>query len=290
MKKSISLLATAALVALSLPLTTNAATQVYDLKADWSDTQNPNGAWSYRDPGGALLSIDPFPWSYTCESSEAIARASEVSVVPGILELGDIYVMPGGCGITVRWTAPVNGTINVSGNSWGCAGIAWTVTHNATALSSGETWHTFNTRVLPYQFTSGSGGAAALQNIAVQAGDKVDLILSGFLICFAPDGLNFTITLTTDSLDPVAAIEHLALTVVEMNLQNGIENSLDSKLDAAVNALVDANFNNDGAACNSLAAFISAVEAQRGNKITRAQADQLISAAQAIRDQLHCSN
>ena len=67
-----------------------------------------------------------------------------------------------------------------------------------------------------------------------------------------------------------------------MNLQNGIENSLDGKLDAALAALEDANVNNDGAALNSLAAFINAVEAQRGNKITSAQADELIAAAQEI--------
>ena len=75
-----------------------------------------------------------------------------------------------------------------------------------------------------------------------------------------------------------------------MNLQNGIENSLDSKLDAAVGALIDVNVNNDGAACNSLAAFINAVEAQRGNKLTDAQADQLIASAQQIRALLNCGN
>ena len=97
-------------------------------------------------------------------------------------------------------------------------------------------------------------------------------------------GVNFTITLTPDSVDPVPAIEALATTVVEMNLQNGIENSIDSKLAAAVAALVDANVNNDGAA------FINAVEAQRGNKITSAQADQLITAAQGIQGMLNCGN
>ena len=74
--------------------------------------------------------------------------------------------------------------------------------------------------------------------------------------------------------------------VVEMNLQNGIENSLDSKLDAALDALDDVNLNNDGAARNSLQAFINAVEAQRGNKLTDAQADQLIGSAQEIQASL----
>ena len=53
--------------------------------------------------------------------------------------------------------------------------------------------------------------------------------------------------------------------------------------------LDNANVNND-AACNSLAAFISAVEAQRGNKVTSAQADQLIASAQQIQALLNCGN
>jgi hypothetical protein len=49
-----------------------------------------------------------------------------------------------------------------------------------------------------------------------------------------------------------------------------------------VNALTDANFNNDVAAGNSLEAFINAVEAQRGRKITSAGADKLIASAHEI--------
>lgn len=86
--------------------------------------------------------------------------------------------------------------------------------------------------------------------------------------------------------DPIQLIEALIDTVTGMNLQQGIDNSLDAKLDAALNALDDVNANNDAAAINTLQAFISAVEAQRDNKITSAQADELIAAAQAIIDLL----
>ena len=61
-----------------------------------------------------------------------------------------------------------------------------------------------------------------------------------------------------------------------LNLANGIDNSLDAKLDAALLALDDINENNDVAACNSLEAFISAVEVQSGNKITVEDANDLI--------------
>ena len=291
MNKNILLLSTIMVFTQALPVISNAATQVYDLKTDWSDAANPNGPWSYRDSGGALLSNESLPWSYSCEGFEAIARTTEASVVPGVFELGDIYVLHGGCGITVRWAAPASGTVDLSGNTWGCAGILWKLQLNGNILSGAE--NSGGPRSAPYQFSSGSGGSAALQNIEVQAGDHVELFVWGYLVCFESDprdGLNLTITLTTASIDPIASIESLADAVSEINLQNNIENSLDSKLDAALNALNDANINNDAAACNSLAAFISAVEAQRDNKITSAQADQLINSAQEIQAQLNCTN
>lgn len=71
------------------------------------------------------------------------------------------------------------------------------------------------------------------------------------------------------------------LCFLSSNLQ-GIENSLDAKLDAAINTLNDLNTNNNGAAINTLQAFINAVEAQRGNKITNEQADALTQKAQEI--------
>lgn len=83
-------------------------------------------------------------------------------------------------------------------------------------------------------------------------------------------------------LEPEVLIVQLVDKVAEMNLQQGIDNSLDVKLDAALNALDDINQNNDVAAINSLNAFINAVEAQRDQKITSAQADELIGDATDI--------
>jgi hypothetical protein len=321
MKTKINTLLGAVLSLLVLTVTANAATQVYDLKTDWSDTQNPNGTWSYRQ-GESLLINNPFAWvgaGYTgcspaCQLPPSVPTIEKVAggvkayaftyVYPGVLEDGDVLVFSGNGG-NILWTAPKSGTINISGNVWSAdenflcfidengvmhgTGGYWTLTHNGSSLSGGSVMSSLcvsdNPKGSPDYFSSGSGGTAALQNISVVAGDQVVLALSG-----NPVGVNFTITLTPDSVDPVAAIEGLAITVINMNLQNGIENSLDSKLDAAVNALVDANFNNDSAACNSLAAFINAVQAQRGKKITNAQADQLISAAQQIKSMLNCGN
>ena len=88
------------------------------------------------------------------------------------------------------------------------------------------------------------------------------------------------------NIPPREATQNLINDVIALNLQQGISNSLDAKLEAVIAALEDVNSNNDVAAINSLGAFIAAVEAQSGQKITTAAADALILAAQAIIDAL----
>jgi hypothetical protein len=91
-----------------------------------------------------------------------------------------------------------------------------------------------------------------------------------------------TIKYSQSPTTPSEAIEDLIILIENMNLQQGIDNSLDAKLNAVVNALDDVNENNDVAAINALGAFINAVEAQRGNRISDEDADALIAAAQDI--------
>lgn len=81
-------------------------------------------------------------------------------------------------------------------------------------------------------------------------------------------------------------IANVVSMVIELNLQQGISNALDRKLDNVLNVLEEVNTNNDASAINTLYAFIYSVEAQRGNKISDADADDLIVAAQAIIDRL----
>jgi len=65
----------------------------------------------------------------------------------------------------------------------------------------------------------------------------------------------------------------------ELNLHGGTTNSLLAKLEAALEKLEDSN---DATAVNLLEAFINAVEAQSGKKISEADADELIAAAEEI--------
>jgi hypothetical protein len=85
--------------------------------------------------------------------------------------------------------------------------------------------------------------------------------------------------------DPIELLDMLADDVIDLNLRRGIENSLLAKIDTAIAKLEDGNAKNDKAAVRILRAFINAVKAQKGKKIS-ANADDLIEAAQQIIDML----
>ena len=85
--------------------------------------------------------------------------------------------------------------------------------------------------------------------------------------------------------DPIELLDMLADDVIDLNLRRGIENSLLAKIDAAIAKLEDDNPKNDRAAVRILRAFINAVKAQSGRKIS-GNADDLIAAAQQIIDML----
>jgi hypothetical protein len=78
------------------------------------------------------------------------------------------------------------------------------------------------------------------------------------------------------------AIQSMASTVQSFNLQQGITNSLDAKIQNALDAISAANAGARSDTANKLGAFINSVEAQRGNKITNAQADTLEALARRI--------
>lgn len=96
------------------------------------------------------------------------------------------------------------------------------------------------------------------------------------------DGASGTNTFAVNIETPAQAIQDLVITVEGFNLQQGIENSLDQKLQNAVDSLNAENAGNRQDAINKLNAFISSVEAQRGNQLTNSQADLLIAAANKI--------
>jgi hypothetical protein len=117
-----------------------AAETTYDLNRDWSDTQNPNGAWSYCQSNSPISVFQKFWWgqsgwgyhtigdgciikgSYfaglTDPSGNVIAPAFDWQ--PGDVMLHALSRPYGGettC-VNVKWTSPGDGFINISGRAW----------------------------------------------------------------------------------------------------------------------------------------------------------------------------
>ncbi|WP_177419403.1 LamG domain-containing protein [endosymbiont of Lamellibrachia barhami] len=89
-----------------------------------------------------------------------------------------------------------------------------------------------------------------------------------------------------EGVPPADMLTDVVQTIVTLNIQEGLANSLDAKLDSAIGALDDVNTDNDVSAVNRLYALISAIEAQRGKKITDTDADLLIAATHAVIEKL----
>ena len=81
---------------------------------------------------------------------------------------------------------------------------------------------------------------------------------------------------------PAQAIDELSSLVAAYNIQQGLGGSLDAKLQNVQAALEAVNAGQREDAASKLAAFINAVEAQRGKELTDAQADQLEALARRI--------
>lgn len=131
-----------------------------------------------------------------------------------------------------------------------------------------------------YAWIFGDGGVAsgtAANHTYVSAGTfQVTLTVTD------NDGATGTATVTATVETPSQAINDLIAVVESMNLAQGIENALDVKLQNAAAALDAENAANRADAVNKLYAFVSATQAQSGNKLTVVQANQLITAANRI--------
>ncbi|MBP7949792.1 MAG: hypothetical protein KA004_09065 [Verrucomicrobiales bacterium] len=179
----------------------SAEMEIWDLKKDWSDAANPNGVWSLNEGGNPLplsqqlVAIDgwggPQPaWAETATGNHFLPlwyRSTGNEPFPADVLAGDVVMhsidptngVGNGEG-NVTWTSPVTGTVSIAGGAWMIREIGrgndWKLYKNATLLSSGhiQSGDAYN-RANPSAFRSGSGGVAAVQNIAVVPGDVLKL-------------------------------------------------------------------------------------------------------------------
>lgn len=193
------------------------AVVIYDLAADWSDSSNPNGVWSYNDSGGTAVTPFQSDWDNTHFNYTQGAWASTSTSVP----MWAKSVNPNGDGLTggdsgknldwpsgrvgthgpsaVTWTSPIAGIIDITGGLWmmrtttPSRTMPWEILFNTTSLTGGTLTQGTSSSGSTININTGSGGAGVLTNIAVALGDTVTLkLVNSGTNDFV--GVDFTIT------------------------------------------------------------------------------------------------
>jgi len=211
---------------------------IFDLATDWSDTQNPNGAWTYTGNNGTVLATNQADWDTTSVifGSPQKAWANSTFPDPGHVPMWfkrtsdstqlDIAVggvgMHGSEGFTnafvgVSWTSPTNGTVDITGGVWQAIKVTddgvggnhqnrnsdWRVSLNGLELTGGNVSGTDAFSSLsPFDLLSGSGGATALSNLAISASDVITLEFISPNSFATFNGVDFTISLEADAAVP----------------------------------------------------------------------------------------
>jgi hypothetical protein len=209
--------------AIGISLSDPAAAQtVYDLGADWSEGSNPNGVWSYRHGTLALAHVASWePGAFTAPQPGWAQSGTSTSRIPFWFKSvatptfpftdwlpGDVLVHTrddtNGIGTgtgNVAWTSPILGTVDVTGYVWMARDIGrsneWSVWLGGTQLTSGmvASGDPYS-RATPFDLAAGSGGASALDDVAVAPGDVVMLQVARTSFYGDFVGVNLTITAT----------------------------------------------------------------------------------------------
>ena len=161
----------------------------FDVLADWSDTSNPNGAWSY-ELRGTLASSQTTGATWGNGSFEGWSRVTTTERSPGEGDwtAGDVLGhSPATMGetIAIAWTSPAYGTVDITGGIWdgGTQEFrfnVWSLTKNDVTLTDGSIPSTnsdsYNS-VTPFDFLTGSGGSSAITGIDLAEGDIVRLVV-----------------------------------------------------------------------------------------------------------------
>jgi hypothetical protein len=199
-----------------------AAAAVYDLRADWSDSANPNGVWTFREGLAALphvaswepgaFSADQPGWARSGTSTSRIPFWFKASATPSFSDTdwlpGDVLVHSrddaNGIGTgegNVVFTSPTAALVNVTGSVWMARDIgrsnAWSLSRNGTVLTSGTvaSGDPYG-RATPLDLAAGSGGPSALTGIYLGPGDTLSLSVVKTSVFGDFVGVNLTVTTT----------------------------------------------------------------------------------------------
>ncbi|USN98619.1 MAG: hypothetical protein H6810_10670 [Phycisphaeraceae bacterium] len=197
--------------------------QTWDLVADWSDTDNPNGPWSYNGSPGVPITnhlddYDPSTASAFGSPQPAWAEAvfPQNNHVPvwfkRVSDYSGFDIPIGAVGmhgteaddppqwVGVSWTSPVDEAVDLSGVVWYAhTGIQrssnWQIRVNNIVITGGTVaWTDGSSSEFPIDLADGSGGALALDSIGVDPGDVITLEFKSFSTYACLLGVGLTIT------------------------------------------------------------------------------------------------
>jgi hypothetical protein len=116
------------------------APQTYSLNADWSNTNNPNGVWSYNYNASPITTFQTFWWgqagwgylqlgdgcvikgSYPTGMNDPWGNPLEPAHdwLPGDVVLSALSIPYGGdtTFVNITWTSPADGKIDIIGRTW----------------------------------------------------------------------------------------------------------------------------------------------------------------------------
>lgn len=161
--KSVGISRTVAIVLALLCWASGGMTAIaqYNVSADWSNTDNPNGVWSYWVEGSlaqlGTRSNDWFPdppgpppiwtvWAgdWTHYGWSKSNGSEQINGQGWDLQEGDVYGHTGGSPMEIRWESPLDGLVNVLGGVWAIRDInrsnSWDVTLNGIPLLEGHVY------------------------------------------------------------------------------------------------------------------------------------------------------
>lgn len=195
--------------------------KTFDLTRDWSDTQNPNGAWRVRDDGNVISpAVNDWArisgqtaWAHEATGNGQIPAFMKVVAPAGLganeLRAGDICVHSrddnngkGRGEAQIVWTSPEAGTIDISGGIWlgrtnRDRSNTWTLTVKGALKASGLIQpNDPSSRATPWTFSSRA--TAPLKALPVAARDEVVLEIRKAVASSAGEytGVTLTIALT----------------------------------------------------------------------------------------------
>ena len=181
--------------------TAQAAQSIYSLNADWSDTSNPNGPWSYNLNNGPITQHQTFwwgqaGWGYLWLGDGAILKGSSPGGMtdpwgnlvppahdwqPTDVVLHALSIPYGGdtSFLNVTWTSPADGTIDISGRAWDAQifsdrDVRWSLSVGGETFAERSSVQGLYRTDSGAQFASNLVGLHSLTGIPVTQGEVVE--------------------------------------------------------------------------------------------------------------------